>query len=91
MFLNDSLIDFYHCYLLDRLPPDIGDRSYIFSTFFFKRFAGREVRGSDDSMFDRVRRWTGAVNLFTKDFLFVPINEKCVLVFAPYYFFHVSL
>ena len=79
MFLNDSLIDFYHCYLLDRLPPDIGDRSYIFSTFFFKRFAGREVRGSDDSMFDRVRRWTGAVNLFTKDFPTTFFMSRCSL------------
>lgn len=87
-FLNDVIIEFYLKYLYTELLTDAQrDRTHIFSTFFYNRLmsGGRFARsarrskaqGGDDSWtrHERVQKWTKHVNLFEKDFIFVPINE----------------
>ncbi|KAI3895815.1 hypothetical protein MKW98_025606 [Papaver atlanticum] len=77
-FLNDTIIDFYIKYLKNKIPPEDGHRFHFFNSFFFRKLAdldqdlpsayqGREA-------FQRVRKWTRKVNLFEKDYIFIPIN-----------------
>ncbi|XP_069788203.1 sentrin-specific protease 6 isoform X2 [Narcine bancroftii] len=83
-FLNDVIIDFYLKYLvLEKIKQQDADRIHIFSSFFYKRLNQRERRNVPDSVtlslpqrrHARVKTWTRHVDLFQKDFVFVPINE----------------
>ncbi|CAH2248940.1 sentrin-specific protease 6 isoform X2 [Pelobates cultripes] len=82
-FLNDVIIDFYLKYLiLEKLQKD-ADRIHIFSSFFYKRLNQRERRNLQDTAnltlqqrrHGRVKTWTRHVDIFQKDFIFVPLNE----------------
>ncbi|OCT58462.1 hypothetical protein XELAEV_18002134mg [Xenopus laevis] len=82
-FLNDVIIDFYLKYLvLEKLRKD-ADRIHIFSSFFYKRLNQRERRNLQDTAnltlqqrrHGRVKTWTRHVDIFQKDFIFVPLNE----------------
>ncbi|XP_029451451.1 sentrin-specific protease 6 isoform X4 [Rhinatrema bivittatum] len=82
-FLNDVIIDFYLKYLvLEKLRKD-ADRIHIFSSFFYKRLNQRERRNFQETAnlsiqqrrHGRVRTWTRHVDIFQKDFIFVPLNE----------------
>lgn len=84
-FLNDVIIDFYLKYLfLERLKKEDALRSHVFSSFFYKRLNQRERRNATDTAnlpiqkrkHNRVKTWTRHVDLFQKDFIFVPINES---------------
>ncbi|XP_027896333.1 sentrin-specific protease 6 [Xiphophorus couchianus] len=84
-FLNDVIIDFYLKYLvLERLKKEDAQRIHVFSSFFYKRLNQRERRSGPDTVnlpiqkrkHNRVKTWTRHVNLFQKDFIFVPINES---------------
>ncbi|XP_078412897.1 sentrin-specific protease 6 isoform X2 [Cetorhinus maximus] len=83
-FLNDVIIDFYLKYLvLEKIKQQDADRVHIFSSFFYKRLNQRERRNIPESAnlslpqrrHARVKTWTRHVDLFQKDFVFVPINE----------------
>ncbi|XP_017157588.1 sentrin-specific protease 6 [Poecilia reticulata] len=83
-FLNDVIIDFYLKYLvLEKLKKD-AQRIHVFSSFFYKRLNQRERRSGPDTVslpiqkrkHNRVKTWTRRVDLFQKDFIFVPINES---------------
>ncbi|XP_062266950.1 sentrin-specific protease 6 isoform X3 [Platichthys flesus] len=84
-FLNDVIIDFYLNYLvLEKLKKEDAQRSHVFSSFFYKRLNQRERRNVPDTTnlpiqkrkHNRVKTWTRHVDLFQKDFIFVPINES---------------
>ncbi|XP_056151139.1 sentrin-specific protease 6 isoform X2 [Lampris incognitus] len=84
-FLNDVIIDFYLKYLvLEKLKKEDAQRSHVFSSFFYKRLNQRERRNVPDTTnlpiqkkkHNRVKTWTRHVDLFQKDFIFVPINES---------------
>uniref|UniRef100_A0A3Q1H2N8 Sentrin-specific protease 6 n=2 Tax=Anabas testudineus TaxID=64144 RepID=A0A3Q1H2N8_ANATE len=84
-FLNDVIIDFYLKYLvLEKLRKDDAQRIHVFSSFFYKRLNQRERRNVPDATnlpiqkrkHNRVKTWTRHVDLFQKDFIFVPINES---------------
>ncbi|XP_042602216.1 sentrin-specific protease 6-like isoform X2 [Cyprinus carpio] len=84
-FLNDVIIDFYLKYLfLEKLKKEDAIRSHVFSSFFYKRLNQRERRNAVDTSnlpiqkrkHNRVKTWTRHVDLFQKDFIFVPINES---------------
>ncbi|XP_043926037.1 sentrin-specific protease 6 isoform X2 [Protopterus annectens] len=83
-FLNDVIIDFYLKYLvLEKLKKQDAERIHIFSSFFYKRLNQRERRNLQETAnlslpqkrHGRVKTWTRHVDLFQKDFIFVPINE----------------
>lgn len=83
-FLNDVIIDFYLKYLvLEKLKKEDAQRIHVFSSFFYKRLNQRERRNVSDAAnlpihrrkHNRVKTWTRHVDLFQKDFIFVPINE----------------
>ncbi|XP_040004649.1 sentrin-specific protease 7 isoform X2 [Xiphias gladius] len=83
-FLNDVIIDFYLKYLLQNASAAVAERSHIFSSFFYKQLTRRD-NASEGSTSDfcqrqrrhqRVKTWTRHVDIFKKDFLFVPVNQE---------------
>nr|XP_057928146.1 sentrin-specific protease 6 [Doryrhamphus excisus] len=84
-FLNDVIIDFYLKYLvLEKLKKEDAQRIHVFSSFFYKRLNQRDRRNLPETSslpihkrrHNRVKTWTRHVDLFQKDFVFVPINES---------------
>ncbi|CAD7699965.1 unnamed protein product [Ostreobium quekettii] len=77
-FLNDTIIDYYTKRLYNGLPPAEKSRFHVFNSFFYKQLA--EAAGNLFEAnkkcpgYERVRNWT-KVDLFSKDYLFVPIHE----------------
>ncbi|NXH21883.1 SENP7 protease, partial [Bucco capensis] len=84
-FLNDVIIDFYLKYLLlEKAPKHLADRTHIFSSFFYKCLTRTEKNSEGDLKVSeaqrrhrRVRTWTRHINIFSKDYIFVPVNEEC--------------
>uniref|UniRef100_A0A1B6GPP2 Ubiquitin-like protease family profile domain-containing protein n=2 Tax=Cuerna arida TaxID=1464854 RepID=A0A1B6GPP2_9HEMI len=90
-FLNDVIIDFYLKYVVEKtLSPADRARTHVFSSFFYKRLTTKPPpkRKSMNPVendptatpaakrHSRVKSWTKNVNLFTKDFIVIPINEN---------------
>ncbi|CAA7037749.1 unnamed protein product [Microthlaspi erraticum] len=77
-FINDTIIDFYIKYLKSRIPPEKRDRFHFFNCFFFRKLANLD-KGSPSTFggkeaYQRVQKWTKNVDIFEKDYIFVPIN-----------------
>ncbi|XP_077072615.1 sentrin-specific protease 7 isoform X2 [Siphateles boraxobius] len=83
-FLNDVIIDFYLKYLMvQKAPRAYVHRSHVFSSFFYKQLTRRDNANEDSTTtpaqirrHQRVRTWTRHVDIFDKDFLFVPVNQE---------------
>ncbi|XP_028616055.1 sentrin-specific protease 7 isoform X2 [Grammomys surdaster] len=84
-FLNDVIIDFYLKYLLlEKASDELVERSHIFSSFFYKCLTRKESNLTEDNpdlsvaqrRHRRVRTWTRHINIFNKDYIFVPVNES---------------
>ena len=74
-YLNDNLIDWrIKFYIQQRFDQDetIMKRIHAFSTMFFTKLTevNDRTRG-----FNFVRKWTQNVDIFEKDFIFIPINK----------------
>ncbi|XP_016330927.1 sentrin-specific protease 6 isoform X5 [Sinocyclocheilus anshuiensis] len=83
-FLNDVIIDFYLRYLVcEQQEKEDASKCHVFSSFFFKRLTQKDHRrlpGTTDLSIQerrhsRVKTWTRSVDLFEKEFIFVPINQ----------------
>ncbi|CAI9104115.1 OLC1v1002733C1 [Oldenlandia corymbosa var. corymbosa] len=81
-FVNDTIIDFYVKYLWQKMSPEQQHRFHFFNCFFFRKLADLDKDLSTAcegrAAFQRVRKWTRKVNLFEKDFLFIPVNFRFV-------------
>ncbi|CAJ1079711.1 sentrin-specific protease 7 isoform X3 [Xyrichtys novacula] len=83
-FLNDVIIDFYLKYLLQNASEAVAERCHIFSSFFYKQLTRRDNASegiTNDTCqrqrrHQRVKTWTRHVDIFKKDFLFVPVNQE---------------
>ncbi|XP_057709382.1 sentrin-specific protease 7 [Corythoichthys intestinalis] len=83
-YLNDVIIDFYLKYLLQNSSRAVVERSHIFSSFFYKQLTRRDNASEGTATescqrqkrHQRVKNWTRHVDIFTKDFLFVPVNQE---------------
>lgn len=77
-FINDTIIDFYIKYLKNQIQPDEKHRYHFFNSFFFRKLADLDKDPSSASdgraAFLRVRKWTRKLNLFDKDYIFIPVN-----------------
>ncbi|KAJ4701455.1 putative Cysteine proteinases superfamily protein [Melia azedarach] len=77
-FINDTIIDFYIKYLKNQIPADEKHRFHFFNSFFFRKLADLDKDPSSISdgraAFVRVRKWTRKVDLFGKDYIFIPVN-----------------
>ncbi|KAK7142084.1 hypothetical protein R3I94_011699 [Phoxinus phoxinus] len=83
-FLNDVILDFYLRYLVcEQQEKEDATKCHVFSSFFFnhltqedpKRLPGATGLSIQERRHNRVKTWTRNVNLFEKDFIFVPINQ----------------
>ncbi|KAH7550921.1 hypothetical protein BM1_10294 [Bipolaris maydis] len=72
-YLNDSLINFYMIYLFKKLNVP-ADKVYFFNTYFFTRLT--ENAGRKSMNYKAVERWTSKIDIFTYDYIVVPINES---------------
>lgn len=71
-FLNDSLIDFYMIYLFDRHQVP-RDKVFFFNTYFYTQLTKNTGRAYVN--YKAVERWTSKVDIFSYDYVVVPINE----------------
>ncbi|XP_047315158.1 probable ubiquitin-like-specific protease 2B isoform X2 [Impatiens glandulifera] len=77
-FINDTIIDFYIKYLDSKLRPEEKHRFHFFNSFFFQKLAylDKDPLRSFEGMksFQHVRNWTRRVDIFCKDYIFIPVN-----------------
>ncbi|XP_062082613.1 probable ubiquitin-like-specific protease 2A isoform X3 [Humulus lupulus] len=77
-FINDNIIDFYVKYLANKIQSEKRHRFHFFNSFFFRKLADLDKDPSSayegKAAFQRVRKWTRKVNLFVKDYIFIPVN-----------------
>ncbi|XP_009415107.2 probable ubiquitin-like-specific protease 2B isoform X2 [Musa acuminata AAA Group] len=75
-FINDTIIDFYIKYLENKIQPDQKHRFHFFNSFFYRKLVGKDHGGVSEGReaFLRVRRWTQKVNIFDKEYIFIPVN-----------------
>ncbi|XP_073013301.1 probable ubiquitin-like-specific protease 2B isoform X2 [Typha latifolia] len=77
-FINDTIIDFYIKYLKDKIQANEKQRFHFFNSFFFRKLADLDKDSGKASggraAFLRVRKWTRKVNIFEKDYIFIPVN-----------------
>ncbi|XP_046432361.1 uncharacterized protein LOC124185514 isoform X5 [Neodiprion fabricii] len=82
-FINDVIIDFYLKYLsLEVLLKEDQKRTHVFSSHFYKRLTHSHVSDANNRLLratkrhSGVQKWTKDVNIFEKDFIIIPINER---------------
>ncbi|XP_021290650.1 probable ubiquitin-like-specific protease 2A isoform X3 [Herrania umbratica] len=77
-FINDTIIDFYINYLKNKIRPEEQQRFHFFNSFFFRKLAdldkGLSHACQAKAAFQRVRKWTRKVDIFEKDYIFIPVN-----------------
>ncbi|OQE02187.1 hypothetical protein PENVUL_c040G09987 [Penicillium vulpinum] len=77
-FLNDNLIALYMRFLqehLERTNKEAAKRIYFFNTYFFATLTNIP-RGNRGINYGGVEKWTRNVDLFSYDYIVVPINEN---------------
>jgi Ulp1 family protease len=80
-FLNDTAIDYYLRYVrmnLERERPEDAARCYFFNSFFFKKLSektGGGMNAGAAASYAKVKKWTRGVDIFAKDYVFVPIHD----------------
>ena len=76
-FLNDNLVEFYLRYLAERLneqDPELAKTIYWFNTYLFTSLTqGKQGKRIN---YDSVKKWTRNVDIFSYDYVIVPINES---------------
>ncbi|WYZ38646.1 hypothetical protein EsH8_III_000560 [Colletotrichum jinshuiense] len=76
-YLNDSLIGFYLRYLQVNLEQEnkaLSDRIYIMNTYFYPKLT--DVKAGRGINYDGVKSWTAKIDLFSFDYIVVPVNES---------------
>lgn len=77
-FLNDNLIGLYVRFLehhLQRQHPDNFKRIYFFNSYFFASLTN-SPKGKRVLNYQGVEKWTRFVDIFSFDYVVVPINEN---------------
>lgn len=75
--LNDTLIEFYMNYLLDKLPSKRN--FHLFNTFFYNKIRNVakicQTKNTTDLFVQTAKRWDRNVKIFDKDYLVIPICD----------------
>lgn len=76
-FLNDNIIGFGLRFLFDLFSkdnPELNNRVFMLNTFFHEKLkSNRSHKGQIN--YDGVKNWTAKVDLFSYDYIVVPVNE----------------
>ncbi|KAL3478381.1 hypothetical protein BJX99DRAFT_106082 [Aspergillus californicus] len=76
-FLNDNIIGFYIRFLEDHLQrcnAEAAKRVYFFNSYFFATLTN-SPKGRRNINYEGVEKWTRNIDLFSYDYIIVPINE----------------
>ncbi|TYH85228.1 hypothetical protein ES332_D02G250900v1 [Gossypium tomentosum] len=69
---------FFSEYLKNKIQPEEQHRFHFFNSFFFRKLADLDKGLSSacqlKAAFERVRKWTRKVDIFAKDYIFIPVN-----------------
>lgn len=77
-FLNDTLIGFFLRYLQHRTEierPEVLKKMHFFNSYFFDTL-NKGTKNAKMINYEAVHRWTRVVDLFSRDFVIVPVNEN---------------
>eukprot|EP00826_Nyctotherus_ovalis_P063709 TRINITY_DN9345_c0_g1_i3.p1 TRINITY_DN9345_c0_g1~~TRINITY_DN9345_c0_g1_i3.p1 ORF type:complete len:273 (-),score=44.73 TRINITY_DN9345_c0_g1_i3:336-1154(-) len=77
--LNSTIINFYLKYLEQECIEDgIRSRVYMFSTHFYKDIKKIRKLSKQNCFkyFSKLKKWTDGVDIFAKDYLFIPMCHK---------------
>lgn len=77
-FLNDSLVGFFLRYLehqLETQNPNVYKKMYFFNSYFYDTLI-KGMKGKKGVNYDGVAKWTRSINIFSRDFVVVPVNEN---------------
>ncbi|KAJ5647225.1 hypothetical protein N7490_003597 [Penicillium lividum] len=77
-FLNDNLIGFYLRFLedhLERTNKNVANRVYFFNSYFFATLTNTP-KGERGINYSGVEKWTRNIDLFSYDYIVVPINQN---------------
>jgi Ulp1 family protease len=78
-FLNDNIIDFFLRYLKEEVIGYASEHIHFYSSFFYKKYVGTGTeRMNSDDRYAAVKKWTKNVDIFSKSFLVIPVNEQYV-------------
>ncbi|KAB5575825.1 hypothetical protein GE09DRAFT_605865 [Coniochaeta sp. 2T2.1] len=73
--LNDNIIGFYMKYLqlqAEKQRPETAKKVYFHNTFFYSKLKPENSRNID---YNGVKSWTSKVDLFSYDYIVVPVNQ----------------
>ncbi|KAK1359169.1 putative ubiquitin-like-specific protease 2B [Heracleum sosnowskyi] len=77
-FINDTVIDFYMKYLKKKVEHKEVPRFHFFTCFFFRKLVDLDgdlsIEHEGREAFLRVHKWTRKLDLFEKDYIFIPVN-----------------
>jgi Ulp1 family protease len=81
LFIKASPMCPFDCrYLVRKLSLEERARSYFFNSFFFTKFLGNNSASTNIHLceveYEQVRNWTRRVNIFEKDYIFIPIVKR---------------
>ncbi|CAG7722548.1 unnamed protein product, partial [Allacma fusca] len=86
-FLNDNMVDFWLAHIKHGLTEKDRAKMHVFNSFFYTSLTKKSQVNSQNTSktipinsaekrHERVRKWTKDIDIFSKDFLVVPINEN---------------
>ena len=65
------------CRYLERtLPSKDRERFHFFNSFFFRKLLENNSASTCKVDYEQVRKWSGAANLFEKDYIFIPVLRR---------------
>ena len=76
-------------YLKNQIQGEERPRLHFFNSFLFRKLADLDKDPSSiadgKATFLRVRKWTREVDMFGKDYIFVPVNFKYEFCYGTFY------
>lgn len=76
--LNDNIIGFYlrHLYTeLEKQHPETAKRVYFHNSFFYEKLKPTSSSTRHKINYEGVKNWTSKVDIFSYDYIVVPVNE----------------
>lgn len=85
---NDFWFELIGRYLKSKIKPEESHRFHFFNSFFYRKLSDLDKDQSSEgkAALQRVLKWTKKVNVFEKDYIFIPVNYRweSVLHYFPF-------